>query len=374
LTSQAKTEIEKIRAIAAFVQQTNYVSVDLNVMHGGGYIPHPATQVLAKNYGDCKDKAALMRALLKAAGLDSYEVAIYSGDRHFVRPEWPSAMQFNHAIVAVKVSPETNLPTVVEVPKMGRLLIFDPTDPVTPVGGLPREEQGSYALVEAGADGDLVKMPQLPAAANRIERAVEVEWNASGQLVGHMVTKYSGQSGSQMRYNTRQGSTDELKRNLERSFSRRLGSVTLDKITPTDHVRENSFELAVDFSVLQFGQLMQGRMLLFKPGTLVPDPDYLFPSKERKLPVKLSSRSRKDVVTVKVPAGFAVDEMPDPAQVESQYGTYRASWKSVGQTIHFEQQLEIKDAIAEVPEYARVKDFFDKVAGGQAAPVVLVKP
>ena len=134
------------------------------------------------------------------------------------------------------------------------------------------------------------------------------------------------------------------------------------------------FELAVDFTVLQFGQLMQGRMLLFKPGILVPDPDYLFPNKERKLPVKLSSRARKDVVTVKVPAGFAVDEMPDPAQLESPYGTYRASWKSVGQTIHFEQQMEIRDAIAEVPEYPRVKDFFDKVAGGQAAPVVLVKP
>jgi transglutaminase-like putative cysteine protease len=374
LTRQAKTEIEKIRAIAAFVQQTNYVSVDLNVMHGGGYIPHPATQVLAKNYGDCKDKAALMRALLKAANVDSYEVGIYSGDRHFVRPEWPSAMQFNHAIVAVKVSPETNLPTVVEVPKMGRLLIFDPTDSVTPVGGLPREEQGSYALVEAGLDGDLVKMPQLPASANRIERVVEVEWNGSGQLVGHMVTKYSGQSASMMRYTARQGSIDELKKNLERSFSRRLGGVTLDKITPTDHVQEDSFELAMDFTVLQFGQLMQGRMLLFKPGILVPDPDYLFPGKERKLPVKLSSRSRKDAVTVKVPAGFAVDEMPDPAQVESPYGTYHASWKAAGQTIHFEQQLEIKDAIVEVPEYPRVKDFFDKVAGGQAAPVVLVKP
>src|SRR5262249_9446865 len=100
LIRASKSEIEKIRAIAAFVQQTNYVSVDLNVMHGGGYIPHPASQVLAKNYADCKDKAALMRALLKAAGIDSYEVVIYSGDRQFVRPEWPSPMQFNHAIVA----------------------------------------------------------------------------------------------------------------------------------------------------------------------------------------------------------------------------------------------------------------------------------
>jgi uncharacterized protein DUF3857/transglutaminase superfamily protein len=374
LTSQAKTEIEKIRAIAAFVQQTNYVSVDLNVMHGGGYIPHPASQVLAKNYGDCKDKAALMRALLKAAGVDSYEVAIYAGDRHFVRPEWPSAMQFNHAIVAVKVSPETNLPTVLDVPKMGRLLIFDPTDPVTPVGGLPREEQGSYALVEAGLDGDLLKMPQLPPAANRIDRTVDVEWNAGGQVVAHMLTEYSGQSGSSMRYAARQGGADELKRNLERSFSRRLGGVTLEKITPADHAEADSFELAVNFNVLQFGQLMQGRMLLLKPGILVPDPDYLFLNKERKLPVNLSSRLRKDVVTIKLPAGFVVDEMPDPMELSSSYGTYRASWKTVGQSIRFEQLLEINDAVAEVAEYPRVKDFFDKVAGGQGAPVVLVKP
>ncbi|MGD0299959.1 MAG: DUF3857 domain-containing protein [Bryobacteraceae bacterium] len=373
LTRQAKTEIDKIRAIAPFVQQTNYVEVSLNVMHGGGYIPRPASQVLAKNYGDCKDKAALMRALLKAAGVSSYEVVIFSGDRHFVRPEWPSPMQFNHAIVAVKVSPETNLPTVIDVPKVGRLLIFDPTDPVTPVGGLPKDEQGSYALIVAGSDGDLVKMPQLPPAANRIERNVEVEWDASGQLAGHMVTQYAGQSGSSMRYATRQGSMDELKKNLERSFSRRLGGVTLDKITPADHAEQDSFELSVDFGVHQFGQLMQGRMLLLKPGTLVPDPDYFFPSKERKLPVQLSGRMRKDVVTIKVPAGFVVDEMPDAMQVESSYGTYRAAWKSAGQTIRFEQSLEIKDALAEVAAYPQVKDFFDKVSAGQSAPVVLVK-
>src|SRR5882724_1390388 len=180
LIGHAKTELDKIRAIAGFVQQTNYVSVDLNVMHGGGYIPRPASQTLSRNYGDCKDKAALMRALLKAAGVDSYEVAIYSGDRNFVRREWPTPMQFNHAIIAVKVSPETKLPTVVDVARLGRLLIFDPTDPITPVGGLPREEQGSYALVIASSDGDLVKMPELPLASNRIERSVEVEWNANG--------------------------------------------------------------------------------------------------------------------------------------------------------------------------------------------------
>ena len=35
--------------------------------------------------------------------------------------------------------------------------------------------------------------------------------------------------------------------------------------------------------------------------------------------------------------------------------------------------LEVKEATAQVAEYPRVKDFFDKVSGGQSAPVVLVK-
>jgi transglutaminase-like putative cysteine protease len=183
LTGSSRTELDKIKAIAAFAQQTNYVSVQMNLTRGGGYTPHPADQVLSRNYGDCKDKANLMRALLQAVGIEAYPVVIYSGDREFVRREWPSPMQFNHAIIAVKVSAETSLPTVIgELPQLGRLLIFDPTDPVTPVGDLPESEQGSFALVIAGTQGNLVRVPLLPAFTNRIELAVDAQMDAAGAV------------------------------------------------------------------------------------------------------------------------------------------------------------------------------------------------
>ena len=44
-------------------------------------------------------------------------------------------------------------------PSLGRLLIFDPTDDNTPVGDLPDHEQGSFALLVAGDDGALLRMP-----------------------------------------------------------------------------------------------------------------------------------------------------------------------------------------------------------------------
>jgi transglutaminase-like putative cysteine protease len=378
LTQGAKTELDKIRAIAAFAQQTNYVEVAMNLTKGGGYAPHTAEQVLTRNYGDCKDKAGLMRSLLKAAGIDAYTVVIFSGDREYVRPQWPSPNQFNHAIVAVKVAPNTTAPTVMDHPRLGRLLIFDPTDPVTPVGDLPGEEQGSFALVVAALDGDLVKMPQLPPASARIERSVDAQMDESGHLNAHLVTEYFGQSGSSVRYLTRHGGMDKLKQNLERAYSRRLGGVTLDKISPADHAPEDRMDLAVDLGVSQFGQFMQQKMLILKPGVLTPDTDYVFSNKERKLPVRLESRLRQDSVVIQLPAGFAVDELPEPIEIDSPYGVYHASWKVSSEktnnhSVTFEQSLEIKETLAAPGEYTKVKDFFDKVLGGQSAPVILLK-
>ena len=373
LTKAAGTELDKIRAIAAFAQQTNYVEVAMNLTKGGGYTPHAAEQVLTRNYGDCKDKAGLMRALLKAAGIDAYTVVIYSGDREFVRPEWPSPDQFNHAIVAVKVSASTTAPTVLEHPSLGRLLIFDPTDPVTPVGDLPEDEQGSFALVVAGANGDLLKMPQLPSASARIERKVEGRMDDQGHLTAHLLTEYFGQSGAGMRYFSTHAEFDQMKKALERMYSRQLGGVTLDKITPADHAIENRMELAVDLGVGQFGQFMRQTMLMVKPGVLAPASDYWFSKKERKLPVKLEPRLRQDSVVIQLPAGFVVDEIPDPVTIESPYGAYHASWKTANDSVTFEQSLEVKETRATPAEYAKVKDFFDKVLAGESAPVILLK-
>ena len=92
LTAGLTSELDRIRAIAALVQQTNYVEVALNITRGGGYTPRDAADTLARNYGDCKDKATLMRALLKAAGIESYLITITANDRTYVRPEWASPM------------------------------------------------------------------------------------------------------------------------------------------------------------------------------------------------------------------------------------------------------------------------------------------
>ena len=117
LTANAKTEYEKIQAVGRYVQKLQYISIQTGLGRGGGYRPHVATQVFAKSYGDCKDKANLMRAMLRVVGITAFPVSIYSGDPDYVRAEWPSPQQFNHCIIAIKVSDDTKGSTVIEHPR-----------------------------------------------------------------------------------------------------------------------------------------------------------------------------------------------------------------------------------------------------------------
>lgn len=372
LVGGASSESAKIAAIAAFVQQTNYVSVQLNTNRGGGYVPRPAADVLTSNYGDCKDKAALMRALLAAVGIRSYDVSVYSGNRHFVRPEWPSTLQFNHAIVAVKVAPETNMPAVLDHPTLGRLLFIDPTDPNTPPGDLPRAEQGSYALVSVREGGDLVKLPLLPPGASRSESVISARLSAGGALQVESARLFFGQSASRMRSLASSRDPGQFKSYFEADLHKRLGRVTLVSIRHSDQKALGRFEMNLSFSLDRFGQLMQGRLLVVQPGLLCGSGALVFAENTRSQPIQLYPQARSDTVRIEMPPGFTPDELPEPIETASPYGSYSASWTVQQSTLIFKQSLEIRDALVAASDYAAVRGFFSKAAAGATAPAVFV--
>ncbi len=373
LTAGATTELAKIQAIARFVQGVNYVAIQTGIGRGGGYTPHLASVVLAKQYGDCKDKANLMKALLKAVGIPAYLVSIYSGDRSYVQADWPSPQQFNHAIVAVKVSDSVQVPSVLTDPQLGRLLIFDPTDPHTPLGDLPEEEQGSYALVNAGDQGALLKMPLLPASANRVESTVQAKLSSQGALEAVHDIEYFGQSASTWRSRLERESATEARTHMERSLSRSVGGVKLGAFTHKDSRDEGRLQLHAEYGADQFAQSMQGRLLVVKPGVLGAGGRYFFPAKERKLPIVLGAALWKSTVRLRVPDGFKVDEVPDPVSLSGPYGKYEAKWTPSGGEVLFQQTFEVNDITAPASEYKAVRDFFERVYGAETSPVVLVR-
>ncbi len=373
LTAGSKTELEKIRAIARFVQSLQYISIDIGIGKGNGYRPHAASQVLAKAYGDCKDKANLMRTMLKTIGITAYPVFIYSGDPTLVREEWPSPTQFNHCIIAIRLSDESQAGTVIQHSQLGRLLIFDATDEHTPVGDLPDEEQGSLALIVAGESGALLRMPTLPPSSSQLERHTDVVLNADGSIAANVRERSIGQTAVNERRAFRKLSTSEYKGMIENWVTRGATAARVSKLLPTDDTDGGRFDLDVDFTAVAYAQSMQNRLLVFKPAIVSRRESVFLTEPTRKHPVVLGSYAFSETVRVKLPAGFDVDELPDAVKLEAPFGSYKTSYEVKSGELVFSRTLAQKAGTIPADQYQTVRNFFDRMRAAEQAPVVLAR-
>ncbi len=373
LTANARTEYEKIQAIGRYVQNIQYISIQTGLGRGGGYRPHVATQVFAKSYGDCKDKANLMRAMLKVLGITAFPVSIYAGDPDYVRPEWPSPQQFNHCIIAVKVSDDTRGPTIVQHPRLGRLLIFDPTAEATPVGDLPSYLQGSLALIDSKEIDALVKMPVTPPESNLLDRQIEASIDGNGSLVATIREKANGQWAAGYRSEMQRESRPEYVKRIEGWVNAGATAARVTKVEPRDDRTEGRFDLDVEFTATGYGQLMQERLLVFKPAIVSRRETLYLTDAKRKHPVVLTSNSYSETVRVKLPSGFAVDEMPDPVKLDTAFGSYATSYEVKDGVLIFSRKLVQRATTIPVEQYNSVRSFFERIRAAEQAPVVLIR-
>ena len=373
LTANAKTELEKIRAVGTFVQNIRYISIDIGVSRGGGMRPHAAIEVFAKSYGDCKDKANLMRAMLKVLGISAYPVAIYSGDSEYVREEWASPNQFNHCIVAIRVSDETQAATIITHPKLGRLLIFDATDDDTPVGDLPVPEQGSLALIVAGDAGSIMRMPVTPAETNLLDRRVTASLGSDGSLTAAISEKATGSWAVGYRSEFRHLSHSDYQKVIEGWITSGASAAKVSRVEPRDDSSAGRFDLDIDFTAPSYAQLMQNRLLVFKPAIVSRRESLFLTEAKRKHPVVLRSTAYSESVSVKLPAGFVVDELPDPVKLNTSFGSYATTYEVKDQQLIFTRKLVQNAITIPVDQYNSVRSFFEKIRAAEQAPVVLAR-
>jgi hypothetical protein len=373
LTANSKTELDRIKAIGHFVQNLQYISIDIGIGRGNGYRPHAASQVLSKAYGDCKDKANLMRSMLRAININSYPVAIYSGDSNHVREGWPSPDQFNHCIIAVKVSDDTLGATIIRSDKLGRLLIFDATDPNTPVGDFPEHEQGSFALLIAGEAGQLLRMPILPSEASSYDRQANIVLTPEGSITATVRERANGQAAADFRRQFRGLSSAQYLKMIESWVSRGATGAKVSRVDPKDNNEGGRFDLDVDFSAINYAQLMQNRLLVFKPAIVSRQESLSLTEPTRKHPVVLESRAFSETVRVKLPAGFEVDELPDPLKLDASFGSYNTTYAVKDGELVFTRTLAQRAGTIPAAQYQAVRSFFERIRAAELAPVVLAR-
>jgi hypothetical protein len=271
------------------------------------------------------------------------------------------------------VSDETQGPTVITDPNLGRLLIFDATDSNTPVGDLPDDEQGSLALIVAADKGRLVRMPTTAPEANLLDRQTQVVLTADGSISATLSERAMGQTAVGFRREFRGLSRPDYTSRIEKWIARNVNGAKVTKIEPVDSSVEGRFGLDVEFTAHSYGQLMQDRLLVFRPAIVERQDTLALTKTRRSHPVVLEAEAFSETVRVNLPTGFDVDEVPDAKKLETSFGNFSTKYEVKDGTLIFTRSLVLRAATIPVEDYAKVQSFFASMREAEQAPVVLVR-
>jgi predicted transglutaminase-like cysteine proteinase len=374
LTAGKDTQLAKMQAIAQFVQHDiRYVGIELGV---GGWQPHPAPEVFAHRYGDCKDKATLTRSMLHEIGVDSYQVIINT-ERGSVTMDTPPHNGFNHAIVAVRLPDGLSDPSLIAVmqhPRLGRILFFDPTDEMTPFGQIRGELQANYALVVTPNGGELTALPQQPSAMNSIERTGKLTLDEKGTLTGDIKEVRLGERASSERWALRTVTKDSdrikpIETLLSHSLSQfQITRASVQNMTSTD----KPFGFSYTFQSADYAK-NAGGLLLVRPRVLGTKSYGFLETKEpRKFPIEFEGPARDtDDFEITIPAGYIVDDVPPPVDADYGFASYHSKTEVKGNVIAYQRTFEVKELSVPVSQAEQLRKFYRIIAGDERNTVVL---
>jgi hypothetical protein len=374
LTAGKTSTLEKMQALANYVQRDiRYVAIELGI---GGFQPHLARDIYNNHYGDCKDKATLLSSMLKEIGVESYYVEVNIA-RGAVNAEMPPFHYFNHRILGIHLPDdvkELSLEAVYTDPKLGRILIFDPTNEMTPLGQIGGYLQGNYVLLVTPDGGKLIQIPQLPISSAGIHRSAKLTLSPTGTLSGDVIDiRYGDSAGSQRSALRHMTNRDDQIKPIETLLSHSLGTFQITKATVVNlDVFDQPFEYTFSFTVPAYAK-SAGELLLVRPRVFGEKSSDLLEKKEsRKYPVEFEAPRRDaDKIEITLPAGYQIDELPPSTDVDYSFASYHSKTEMNGNALVYTRTFEIKELSVPVEKLDDLKKFYRVIANDERSTAVL---
>jgi Domain of Unknown Function with PDB structure (DUF3857)/Transglutaminase-like superfamily len=354
-TPDPRTRASRLHALVR--DSVQYCAIEIGY---GGWKPHAAAEVLRLRYGDCKDKANLLRALLAIAGVPSRLLAIYAHDGYPRRFGLPGVANFNHAIVLV------DLPD-------GRAFA-DPTARATPFGRLPRADEDADCLPGDPNGAPLEHTPEAPPSASEQRDALDLVVQPNGSLAGTFARTATGHYADRLRGQLlREPDESKLLGDALSVRNARAKVRAIDgKQPPVDEApiriegRLTTAEGLRGAGASRFLRLSDVLEPLLPP----------LPRRPRRDPVVLGfKRHAVDEAKFELPDDTDEPSLPPPAELRTDFATYQLTWRTDGQrAITAHRELTVSTRIVPPSRYGELLSFLDAVTAAEARAVTLHQP
>jgi hypothetical protein len=366
--------MDRIKALARFAQRdVRYAAIEIGI---GGFQPHPASQVFNNRYGDCKDKATVLSAMLAQIGVRSYYVPVHT-DRGVYTEKTPPTNGFNHVILAIQLpqgSFKTPMAALYEHPQLGHLLIFDPTSRVVPLGEIPSYEQDNYGLLVTEHGGELIHLPLSTPEANRITRTAKLTLMPDGSMKGEVQEIRTGSEAAIGRYTFEHQTTADRRKTLEQFLGRMMGNFQLDSVE-ADNLDDIEKELVIRYKFTADHYAKNtGPLLLVRPRVVGEKLGALDLSKPRHYPYEFDTPTlQTDAFEFNLPEGYKIDELPDAAQANFFFGEYNSKIENAGHQLKYSREYKINAVRVPAEKINDLGKFFHQINQDERNMAVLKK-
>ena len=366
----------RLSRITAFIQKNiRYYVVERGV---GGWQAHYAGDIFRNRYGDCKDKTTILISMLKVIGVRAYYFHVDSR-RGVIDPEAPSLIG-NHMITAIELPDGDNDPRLLARVKAASgktLLIFDPTDEVTPVGLIRSELQGGYGNISNGEYSQVLRMTVLPPDAAGLSRKGTFTLAADGTLAGDINEQFLGDEATTERGFLKDNDSRELHEKLEKGLDSELPGLSF-KGFEFSGAEQLDHPLNLDLHITASGYAhTSGPLLLLRPRVYgshahaVPD---VMEGKDREYPIVLGHPGRwRDSYDIAIPAGYVIDDIPSPVNVDVDFASYHASVSAKGTVLHYESEYVVRDIEIPPSKAASFRKLQSAIMANEKSAAVLKK-
>ena len=354
LTAGKTTEEDKVRAIYEYVStQVRYIGVAFGI---GRYQPHEAIDVLHNQYGDCKDKATLLSAMLAAAGVPSDAALIGAGVRF--NEAVPSPGSFNHLITHLKLN--------------GQDVWLDSTEEVAPYRMMYAALRDREALVVPPTGTPVLeKTPKDPPFAAFQTWTAKGSLDKNGVSESHITIALSGDDALALRAALRQVGVAQYPEFAQRVMNG-IGYSGTSSHAEFSRPEDTGKPLTMDLDYHRDRSEDWSNLRILPQLAPVPLPLV----NEKEPPVQAinlgAPRTESSISEMKLPAGWTA-QLPEAVHEKAPFATYDMSYRLENGKLYADRRIVVLQQKIPAADWKSYKKFADAIDLGNEQYVMLTR-
>ncbi|MFA5356331.1 MAG: DUF3857 domain-containing protein [Candidatus Omnitrophota bacterium] len=355
LAAGKKSDEDKISAIYNFcAKDIRYVAVEYGQ---AGYEPHPAADIFRNKYGDCKDQAILLVAMLREAGFSAWPVLIPTKGVYDLNKDFPSVF-FNHCIAAIAV-------------KDG-IVFADPTAETCSFGDLPAADQGRNVLVFREKDYEILQTPLYTGGHNLIRQFLKIKISPDETISAQKSVSSFGVYDQGQRYWMLYTPPELIRETLkEKIQSVSIGAALEDY--NIENLNDLNTPVVLSYSFKGSEYFTEAGKSRIMPQLSSLDTSLVAKDK-RRYPVAFPFLdTRETSFEIELPRGLSVKYMPQSVSEETPWLDFKVEYKQKNNKIYFTETARLKKILIPLDEYFRFKGFFEGLAKRIKQRIILEK-